>query len=1053
MKNKLLKLFLLPVLILFGSTVYAQQITVTGTVSDQENNPLPGASIVIKGTTQGTTTDFDGNYTLNNVSLGAVIVASYIGFENKEVRIGSLSETTINFTLAESAQALDEVVIIGYGTTTVGESTESVSSVKAEDFNGGVIASPEQLIQGKAAGVQITNATGEPGAGVAIRIRGTNSVRSNNNPLFVVDGVPLTNEGTSAEGTDIGLGSSSSKNPLNFLNPNDIESISILKDASATAIYGSRGANGVVIITTKSGKSGQGGKWEFGSSLSVSSPANRFDLLDREQFLEAIALPRYLIEDPAALDLGSNTDWQDVITRTSLSHDQSLSYSRSYGETNRGFVRATFGYGNQVGILEKSSLERITGRINANQFLLDNRLNLSLQSTISTVNDESPPISGSAGFQGDLLGAAYSANPTWPNDPDFATLGLLSPATLLAYTENLTNTDRFLINFSASYDIISNDTKTLTGKVTFGYDTSTSTRTGANSSLGLNIGQGVFGNGRATINDLDTRSTLLEFTLNYDTQFENSKLSILGGFSYQDFRRFGRNALGWGFSVTDMGEMIDNLERSANAIENSISGSYQQYGLDGDGLFINRLFPDIVSEEGLPSPTGVSVSSVAADTFDNTDELQSFFARVNYSIAEKYLFTATVRADGSSRFSEDNRYGIFPSAAFAWRINQEDFMADAPFSNLKLRLNWGITGNQEGLGYGNFVRRERYGTLAIGNDGNIVPPTPAPVAFAESSLKWEETTQYGFGIDFGLNENRLNGSIDLYRKETRDLLLRIQAAQPSPQPFNFENIDAIVLNQGIEFAINYDVLRAEDYNWNVGFNIAYNQNELQDFDGQIPSGTIRGQGLSEAYSQILVGGRPLFSYFLREFGGYDENGQPLDKNGQPIGDNQDFVGKSALPTVNAGLSTSARYKNWSFSAFFAGQFGFYVYNNTANAFFTGGAIGNGRNVTPNVLTTNESGSAEAPVSTRFLEKGDFVRLQNLNIAYNIPLGENSLLKSVRLSLNAQNLFLITGYSGLDPEISSAPGSGDLLNNLPTAGIDYAAYPRPRIFTLGLNATF
>ncbi|MEM9686797.1 MAG: SusC/RagA family TonB-linked outer membrane protein, partial [Bacteroidota bacterium] len=979
------------------------------------------------------------------VSLGDIIVASYIGFEDKEVRVGSLSETTINFTLAESAQALEEVVVIGLGTKSVGELTESVTSVSAEDFNGGVIASPEQLIQGKAAGVQITNATGEPGAGVAIRIRGTNSVRSNNNPLFVVDGVPLTNEGTSAEGTNIGVGSSSAKNPLNFLNPNDIESISILKDASATAIYGSRGANGVVIITTKSGRGGQGGKWEFGSSLSVASPANRFDLLGREQFLSAV---EQYGANVAENDSGANTDWQDVITRTSLSHDQTLSYSRSYGEKNKGYARATFGYGNQVGIIENSSLERITGRINANQFLLDNRLNLTLQSTLSTVNDEIPATSGSAGFQGDLIGAAYSANPTWPNDPDFAAGGLLNPAALLRYAEGLTDTNRFLINASAAYDIIktTDNSRRLTAKATFGYDTSTSTRTGAISSLGQNLDLGVFGNGRAAINDLDTRSKLVELTLSYETQLENSKFDVLAGFSYQDFRRFGRNVTGWGFSVTDMGEMIDNLERSASAIENSISGSYQQYGLDGDGLFINRLFPDIDSEEGLPSPTGISVASVAADTFDNTDELQSFFARANYSIAEKYLFTATVRADGSSRFGGDNRYGIFPSAAFAWRINQEDFMTDSPFSNLKVRLNWGITGNQEGLGYGNFVRRERFGGITIQNDGNILPPGIGPVAFAEPSLKWEETTQYGFGIDFGINNNRLNGNIDLYRKETRDLLLRIEAAQPSPQPFIFQNIDAVVLNQGIEFAINYDVLRAEDYNWNVGFNIAYNQNELQDFDGQIPSGTIRGQGLSEAFSQILVGGRPLFSYYLREFEGFDSDGQP-------IGDIQDFTGKSALPTVNAGLSTSARYKNWSFSAFFAGQFGFYVYNNTANAFFTAGAIANGRNVTPDVLTTNEGGNAAADVSTRFLEKGDFVRLQNLNIAYNIPLGENSLLKSVRLSLNAQNLFLITGYSGLDPEISSTPGGGDLLNGLPTAGIDYAAYPRPRIFTLGLNATF
>jgi iron complex outermembrane receptor protein len=320
------------------------------------------------------------------------------------------------------------------------------------------------------------------------------------------------------------------------------------------------------------------------------------------------------------------------------------------------------------------------------------------------------------------------------------------------------------------------------------------------------------------------------------------------------------------------------------------------------------------------------------------------------------------------------------------------------------------------------------------------------VAFANPGLKWEETTSYGVGLDFGFNNDRLSGSVDVYRKETKDLLLLIQAAQPSPQPTFFQNLDATVLNQGIEFALAYDIIQGEDLNWDASFNIAYNENELQDFDGQIPAGTIRGQGLSNAFAQILAGGHPLFSYYLRDFQGFDSNGQP-------IGDVQDFVGEDALPDINAGFSTNLSYKNWDFSAYLAGQFGFYVYNNTRNAFFTAGAIANARNVTKDVLTSGESGQAEAAVSTRFLEKGDFVRLQNATIGYTVPLTGEGLFKSLRVSLTGQNLFVITDYSGLDPEVSTQPGSDDLLNSLPTAGIDYTAFPRPRTFTLGLNATF
>ncbi|XLS28747.1 SusC/RagA family TonB-linked outer membrane protein [Flavobacteriaceae bacterium M23B6Z8] len=1030
MKDNLLKsLVILGAFLCFGMT---QAQTVSGTVSDA-NGPLPGASILVKGTTNGTQSDFDGNYTLNNVDSNAVLVFSYVGFATQEIAVNGRS--TINVTLQEDAQALDEIVVIGYGTQQIRDATGAVAVVTSKDFNQGVIASPEQLIQGKTAGVQITQSSGEPGAGINVRIRGTSSIRSNNNPLFVVDGVPLAGDDTSGAGANVGFGTGTAKNPLNFLNPSDIESISILKDASATAIYGSRGANGVVIITTKGGK-GTGGRFEFDSSISFSQPAEEYNLLGREQFLDAVEQFGGSRTDQ---DFGADTDWQSVVTRHAVSQNQNLSYSHGY---ESGSIRATFGYGKQFGVVENSSLERITGRINAVQRFLDDKLKLNLQATISRVNDESPALSGSAGFRGDLLGAAYSANPTWPNDPTFDTGGQLNPRVLTDYVQSLSFTDRILANFSGEYQF----TSELTGKISVGYDRSKSTRESAASALARNLDRAVFGNGRAAINDINVENRLLQATLTYNKEFENSKLEALVGYEYQDFQRYGRNVEGFGFGTTDLNQMSTDLARSAEIVEKAIDGRYQQYGYDSRSseAFVNRLFPEVITDR-VAFGSGTNVRSLFGDTFDFTDELQSFFTRINYTIADKYIFTATVRADGSSRFGEDNQYGIFPSGAFAWKMDEEDFIGDA-FSTLKLRLGFGITGSQDGLGYGNFVRRERYAGPNIQDNGNIDPPGTTAVAFANPDLKWEETIQYNLGFDFGFMNDRLNGSLDIYRKETTDFLLSVQAAQPSPQPFFFQNLDATVLNQGIEFALNYDVVQSEDLNWNVGFNIAYNENEIQDFDGLIPAGTIRGQGLSRAFAQILAGGQPLFSFFLREFEGFDQNGQP-------IGDVQGFVDKSALPDINTGLSTSLSYKNWDFSAFFAGQFGHYIYNNTRNAFFTAGAINNARNVTPDVLTSGESGTAEAAVSTRFLESGDFIRLQNATLGYTVPLSGEGTFKTLRLFVNGQNLFVITDYSGLDPEVSVQPGGGDLLNGLPTTGIDYTSFPRPRTITIGLNATF
>ena len=1030
MKNSLLKKPLLIIMLLIGSITYGQSIK--GVVSDADGS-LPGVSVTIEGTTTGVQTDFDGNYTIN-AKEGDVLVYNYLGYKTEQRTVGS--ESVINVTMTQDSTELDEIVVIGYGSTTVKDATGSVTSVTSGDFNKGVISSPEQLIQGKTAGVQISNTSGAPGAGVNIRIRGSNSVRSNNNPLFVVDGVTLSGGATTAGANVIGLGGNPAKNPLNFLNPNDIESISILKDASATAIYGSRGANGVVIVTTKSGRSKKG-EFSYQANISSSKALDTYDLLSADKFLSERLRVGLAVD--AASDYGSATDWQDVIFRTAMSHNQNLSYSKSH---DNGSYIATLGLGNQTGIVENSNLERLTARVNLNHRFLDDKLRLSFQGSVSRVNDNLAPTGGTAGYKGDILGAAFSANPTWPNDPDFDGGTLVNPANLLAYTQGTTNTNRYLANLSLEYDLTSN----LKAKLAVGVDKSDSDNFSVSSADVLGLEDGIPGNGRGAYNMLEVQNELLEATLTYNKEYKNSKLEVLGGFSYQSFRNSGLYSGAWGFSSRDLDVMSSNLQDVVTGIAGEISGQYQQFGYAPNltGVYVRGYDGlDFVSSSFSANTSTANINSLAVDTYDNTTELQSFFGRVNYTLSNKYLFTATLRADGSSAFAEANRYGYFPSGAFAWKLNEEDFMSDSNMSTLKLRLSAGITGNQEGVGYGNYVNRSRWNGLNPQNNGNIdLGNGNSIISFGGDGLKWESTIQYATGLDFGFNNDRLSGSIDVYRKETKDLLFLVDEAQPAILDRKFKNLtDSKIVNQGVEFSLGYDLVQTEDFNWSANFNVAYNDNMVESLSGQYDFANVNGPGLSGAFAMRLQEGHSLFSYYMQEFSGYDSAGQPI------VGE-KGFVGKSALPNLTGGLSTSINYKKWTMSAYFNGQFGHYVYNNTANAFFTAGAFKTTRNVLPGTLTSGEDLGASAPVSTRFLEKGDFVRLQNLSLAYDMPLSGEGVFKSMVFSVTGQNLFLMTDYSGLDPEVNSATGG-----NLPSIGMDYGAYPNPTTITFGINAKF
>jgi iron complex outermembrane receptor protein len=1017
---------------------WSQGRTVTGTVtSSEDGSGLPGVNVVEKGTSNGTVTNVDGGYSIN-VGENATLVFSFVGFASQEIAAGT--QSNISVTLAPDVRALSEVVVIGYGEVQRKDATGAVATVKSEDFNTGVISSPEQLIQGKSAGVQITGASGEPGAGVNIRIRGTSSVRGGNNPLFVVDGIPLSGEDITAGGLDLGRGNASTKNPLNFLNPNDIESIDILKDASATAIYGSRGANGVVIITTKSGR-GKKRSLEYSPSVSISRMANRYDLLDRDQFVSnAVALG----SNPAEIDLGEDTDWQEEISRTAISQRHDLSFSDNY---KTGNYRVSLSYDDQEGVIRTSGMERLTGRLNFNQGFFKDKLKFGAQVTLSRVNDQAAPITNNSGFEGDLIGSTYMANPTWSSDPDVQPVSgnNLNPNSYLKYHSDETETNRSLINLSLGYDI----TKNLNFKINTGFDRSESTREKAFSRL-LNMSNGVFGNGRGAIADIETSSDLLEAYFNYDKELGSGKLNAVLGYSYQEFNREGRTVLGYGFDTDDMGQMISDLRTSRGLIETAIGDrSYQQYGYapantdNGPDFWVNTLFPEPQPAVAINTLPASLVRGVSADLFNTTDELQSFFGRVNYSLLDKYIFTGTIRADGSTKFGTNNKYGIFPSAAFAWRLSDEDFIPEL-FDDLKLRLGYGVTGNQE-IPHNLYQTRQRFGNgaPAIANDGKVNPPGIGEVAYANPDLKWEQTSQLNLGLDFGFGQGKFSGNIDVYRKNTTDLLIQVTSAQPASQNFIWRNLDADVVNNGVELTLNYYAIDTEDFGLSFGFNAAYNDNMVKNYTGApLNTGEINGQGLSGAFAQRIANNQPLFTYFVREFTQFE------DGNAQYNGDFQRYVGKSPIPKTNLGFNLNVRYLNFDFAAYLNGQFGHYVYNNTANAYFNMGSLLTGKNVTEDVLTSGESPSNAPDASTRFIEKGDFLRMQNLNLGYNFKL-EDKFIKKLRLYASAQNVFLITNYSGLDPEVNINKAR----DGVPSLGIDYTSYPRARTFTFGLNASF
>jgi len=976
-------------------TGYAQNAAVTGKVTDSKGSGLPGVAITIKGSTTGTNTDVDGNFQIN-VAANATLSFSSIGFEPKDVPVGNKS--VLNVTLSEDVRALEEVVVVGYGTVKKKDATGAVSALGSKDFQKGIVTSPEQLMQGRVAGVQITQSSGEPGGGINVRIRGTSSVLGGNNPLFVIDGVPLSGDNTSSGGDNQGVGRQPAKNPLNFLNPDDIASIDILKDASATAIYGSRGANGVVLITTKRGKGK--GSLDYGYSLGVSNITKKYDLLNAQEYVAA-----------GGQDQGSNTDWQKELFRTAMTHQHNLSYG---GGDNSGNYRFSLGYLNQDGIVQTSNVKRYSVGFSGTKKFINNKLTIGSNLNFANTVDTGVPISENIGFEGDLMGSILKANPTravYNADGGFNQITTTepNPMAFVKLSQDKNNTLRALGNINAELEIISG----LKFKTVLGFDKSMSSRKQAYS-RDLLV-SGITDIGRVYIRDVESNNQLWENYFTYDKEFGKVSLNALLGYSYQSFENSSKNVAAANFRTNNLDLMINNL---------GIAGTVEIK----DATALN------------------SVGSVVQNSSYAKDELQSYFGRVNLGFSNKYLFTGTLRVDGSSKFGGNNKYGYFPSGAFKWKLVEEKFIPKTVFTDLSLRVGFGVTGNQA-IPHNVYDRRDRYSDYVINQNGDgITGGGLNAVAFNNPDLKWESTAAFNLGIDFSILKGRLSGSIDAYNKSTKDLLFKVVAAQPAPNPFVYRNLDTDIQNRGIELALNGVIVEGNKFSWEVLVNASYNKNLVKNLIGTYDTGEINGQGLSGAFAQRLAEGQPLFAYFLREFGGFDDNGNSL----YPNGDFQQFLGgKSPLPKVNAGLTNNLKYGNFDLSIFFNGVFGNYLYSNTANAFFTQGSFANGRNVTKNVIGNGE-GALNAPdVSTRFLEKGNFIRLQNFSLGYRIPMKSTKVLSNARVFVSGQNLFTITKYSGQDPEVSTNKS----LNDIPSFGIDYTAYPRARTWTIGANFSF
>ncbi|OBQ52185.1 TonB-dependent receptor [Tamlana sp. s12] len=955
--------------------VWAQN-TVSGMVTEDGTDiPIAGVNIIVKGTTTGTVTDFDGNFSVS-VNTGETLIFSFIGYQTQELKY--TGQPTLNISLTEDASLLDEVVVIGYGAVKKEDVTGAADLVTTKDFNQGPIVNAPQLIQGKVAGVSVTSSSGAPGDGQEIRIRGNSSLSLSNNPLIVLDGIPLDQGGIGG-----------SRNPLNMVNPNDIESMTVLKDASATSIYGSRAANGVIIVTTKKGKSSDF-KFNFNTLTSIGTPIEKVDVLNAEEFRQVVpTLPR---ADATTLGLLKNydTDWQDEIYGNAFGQDHSFS---ALGAAWGVPMRASVSYTDYGGILKRDSFKRTTGSISLTPKLFDDHLKIELNArgnytenffanrdAISSANSYAPtePV-----YDANSPYAGYSS---WTEASGLKpSLAGTNPVALLYLKDDESEVRRLIMNAKLDYQL--HFFEDLTATVNVGLDKSNS-HGRTNTSEFMPTTDPTW-DGANTKFENETTNQLFDAYLTYNNTFnEVHDLTAVAGYSYQSFE-------------------YDNY--SYDSIDEANNVTYE---------FIDK----------------------------SKNVLLSYFGRLNYDYDGRYLVTATLRADASSKLNPEDRWGYFPSVALAWNIHNESFLEDSKLNELKLRVGYGEVGNVNGLGDYLFLTRYS-GSQSSANYqfGNSFYQTyrPDPI---NPDLRWEVGNTLNVGLDYSFLNRRISGSINAYLKETKDLI-----ASATIDPFtNFgsrieKNIGDME-NKGIEFAINLVPVRTEDFEWSINYNIAVNDNEITNLPFDQQTGDISGGTGNQV--QIHTEGEAPYSYFVFEQV-YDASGKPIegayvDRNGDnQINDEDKYIYKNPYANILMGLNTNLNYKKWDLSVITRANLGNYAYNNIASAnSYSNNIIPTTNNYLTNIHSSYLDNGFVFPTeenfrSDHFVEDASFFKIDNITLGYTID--EAIKNSSFRLYGSVQNLLTVTDYDGLDPEING--------------GIDNNFYPRPRTFVLGLNVSF
>lgn len=968
---------------LYSGVTNAQGIKVTGKVSDAANgSALAGVTIQEKGTTNGTITEGNGNFTIT-VSPSAVLIFSSVGFTPQEIPVNG--KTSFNVVMSISETSLGEVVVIGYGTVKKTDATGSVVAVSSKDFNKGAITSPQELLVGKSAGVVITTSGGAPGSGATIRIRGGSSLNASNDPLIIIDGVPIANSNVSG-----------SPNFLSFINPNDIETFTVLKDASAAAIYGSRASNGVILITTKKGKAGSALSVTYDGNAALSSAIKFLDVYSGDQLRQIAFDHNSLYGAPSFLKLGNqNTDWQKEIFRTAVTQNHNLSLSGAYKSLP---YRVSIGYTGQEGILKNTDMKRMTASVSLDPSFLNNDLKLNINAKGMNTNSNF----GDAG----AIGSAINMDPTqsvrdgntlsngyyqWANYG--ANLGTANPVEQLMAADNQSNVKRFIGNIQANY------------KMPFMPDLSANLNlaTDYTESEGHNNRPGTSPSvltsplyGRLSNYSGNNYNNLLDLYFNYkkDLSSINSKIDATAGYSWQHFQREG------------------------NSYTRGIEDATHPYQKSDSSSFITENY------------------------------LVSFFGRLNYTLLDRYLLTVTIREDGSSRFGKGNQWGLFPSAAFAWKIKDETFLKDVQLvSDLKLRLGWGITGQQD---IGNdYPAQARYISSSEGSYypiGGTFLPTLRPSAY-DPDIRWEQTTTLNLGIDFGFLKDRITGSFDVYKRVTNDLLNTVTI--PSGSNFSntlLTNVGSLE-NRGLEISLNFEAISQKDMSLDFGLNLTYNKNEITKLlisDDPKYIGILYGDAFT-GQKQVTRVGYPAYSYFLNKQV-YDINNNPveglyvdLSGLGGSINGNtaNQYIYHNPAPDYLISFSARFVYKAFDFSASSRANIGNYVYNQVAagSSYDQMYQIGYWKNFPTYLSETNFV--KRQFTSDYFVENASFIKLDNISAGYKF---ENIFSKmNARISLTVQNLLTITKYKGIDPEVSG--------------GIDNNFYPRPRTVMLGVSLSY